>query len=70
MRAYPCAICKRPVSYQGRLPELYPFCSDRCRMVDLGVWFRERYAIDRDLAPGDDEQTPPPPEPPGGPHRT
>ena len=53
MPTHKCAICKREVEYEGGLPALYPFCSERCRMVDLGKWFREEYSIDRDLAPED-----------------
>ncbi len=62
MPAYHCDICKTEVKYEGRLPDLYPFCSERCRMVDLGLWFREAYYIDRDLAPEDADAryTPPP----------
>ncbi len=22
-----------------------PFCSDRCRLIDLGAWFTEKHAI-------------------------
>jgi endogenous inhibitor of DNA gyrase (YacG/DUF329 family) len=22
-----------------------PFCSERCKMLDLGAWFEDRYAI-------------------------
>jgi hypothetical protein len=53
VRSYRCAICQRQVEYCGPLPSLYPFCSPRCRMVDLGRWLREQYSIDRDLTPGE-----------------
>ena len=49
MPGYVCSICGRPAEYTGRLPRLYPFCSDRCKMIDLGRWFNEEYTIDRDL---------------------
>lgn len=49
MAAYSCTICKRPVSYDGSLPELYPFCCERCKLVDLGLWFRGAYSIERSL---------------------
>lgn len=49
MAGYRCVICGRAVEYEGKLPELFPFCSERCRMVDLGRWLREAYSIDRDL---------------------
>ncbi len=46
VRHYTCVICGRVLEYSGRLPELYPFCSDRCKLIDLGRWFHERYALD------------------------
>ncbi len=49
MPTYRCAICQSVVEYAGGLPQLYPFCSERCRLVDLGKWFREQYTIDREL---------------------
>ena len=59
MAVYRCTICGRETTYEGKLPALYPFCSERCRMVDLGLWFREAYAIDRDLTPEDVPSEPP-----------
>jgi endogenous inhibitor of DNA gyrase (YacG/DUF329 family) len=50
---YSCSICDKPVSYEGSLPALYPFCCERCKLVDLGRWFSEQYSIDRDLTPED-----------------
>ena len=52
-KTYTCWICKKPVSYEGPLPELFPFCSQRCKLVDLHRWFTGQYSIDRDLAPQD-----------------
>ena len=49
MRSYTCAICEREVEYEGSLPSVHPFCSERCRMVDLGKWLRGDYAVDREL---------------------
>lgn len=45
-----CPICKRlvPVPKPGATKEergFYPFCSDRCRMVDLGRWLSDAYQI-------------------------
>lgn len=56
MAAYDCVICKRTIRFEPdgeRLPSLYPFCSERCRTVDLGNWLSERYTVDRDLTPDD-----------------
>ena len=29
------------------LPIDFPFCSERCRMIDLGKWFDEEYRVSR-----------------------
>jgi len=37
-----CPICKKPVaSKEGD----FPFCSDRCRLIDLGKWASGAYVI-------------------------
>lgn len=52
MASYDCSICKRRVAYDGPLPRLFPFCSERCRMVDLGNWFRGEYFVEGEAADG------------------
>ena len=37
-----CPICKKPV--KAKDPE-FPFCSDRCRLIDLGKWASGQYVI-------------------------
>jgi hypothetical protein len=39
-----CPTCRRPVEW---VPEsVYrPFCSERCRLIDLGAWFSEERRI-------------------------
>ncbi len=37
-----CPICRRPVKMGD---EDFPFCSARCRDVDLGNWASEKYVI-------------------------
>ena len=39
-----CAICRKTIE---RRPanRFYPFCSQRCRMVDLGKWLGEEYRV-------------------------
>ena len=37
-----CPICKKEVAFDD--PEM-PFCSERCRMIDLGNWASEKYVI-------------------------
>jgi tRNA threonylcarbamoyladenosine biosynthesis protein TsaE len=41
-RLTPCPICRTPASPDD---STYPFCSDRCRLVDLGHWLDERYRV-------------------------
>lgn len=47
----PCPSCKQPVSVRdGERPVCFPFCSERCRMIDLGAWADGRHVIPgRDL---------------------
>jgi endogenous inhibitor of DNA gyrase (YacG/DUF329 family) len=45
-RSIPCPICKKPV-FLGE-PE-FPFCSERCRLIDLGNWSSEEYRISEPL---------------------
>lgn len=63
-RTYRCAICGKQVTFSGPLPALYPFCCERCKLIDLGRWFNEQYSIDRDLTPDDvpPVERPPPPQ--------
>ncbi len=37
-----CPTCKSPVALTGAD---VPFCSDRCRRVDLGKWASDEYKI-------------------------
>jgi endogenous inhibitor of DNA gyrase (YacG/DUF329 family) len=36
----PCPECRRPSSRES-----YPFCSERCRNLDLSRWLNGAYAI-------------------------
>ncbi|MBR9804746.1 DNA gyrase inhibitor YacG [bacterium] len=41
-----CPVCNLPVGPQTTAPaELFPFCSPRCRSVDLFRWSEGKYAI-------------------------
>lgn len=46
MREPRCPICSKPAAPRepGRKSS-YPFCSERCRQVDLGRWFSGSYAV-------------------------
>jgi endogenous inhibitor of DNA gyrase (YacG/DUF329 family) len=47
-----CPICKKAVKNGD--PEL-PFCSERCRTVDLGKWASGAYVIPSPIADGDEQ---------------
>jgi hypothetical protein len=37
-----CPICQKQVQFED---PFMPFCSDRCRLIDLGNWAAEKYVI-------------------------
>lgn len=50
-----CPICKKEVPRDH--PDM-PFCSKRCRLIDLGNWASEKYAIPAPLQDSDDFEIP------------
>lgn len=47
----PCPICKTPTELDRAQNKCAPFCSSRCRTIDLGNWLGEAYripAVDQD----------------------
>jgi endogenous inhibitor of DNA gyrase (YacG/DUF329 family) len=38
-----CPICGKPTYWEGN-PDR-PFCSERCRTIDLGRWSAEEYSV-------------------------
>jgi uncharacterized protein len=47
-----CPICKKVVKSAD--PE-FPFCSDRCRTIDLGKWASGAYVIPSPGADGEEQ---------------
>ncbi len=46
-----CRSCGKTFSYKTPKDRPhFPFCSERCRYLDLGRWFDEEYAV-----PGDEQ---------------
>ena len=45
-----CPICKKLVT---RKDTEFPFCSDRCRLIDLGKWASGAYVISSPVQDGD-----------------
>jgi endogenous inhibitor of DNA gyrase (YacG/DUF329 family) len=55
----PCPQCKKQVVWEGN--PFRPFCSERCRLIDLGQWASEGYKIpvkDEDAEPGEKNEIP------------
>lgn len=46
-----CPICKKALAETTRAPR--PFCSARCRTVDLGRWLNEEYRVPVEDDPND-----------------
>lgn len=44
-----CPTCKHPLKKASEgssgLPRFFPFCSERCKLIDLGAWFDADYRI-------------------------
>jgi endogenous inhibitor of DNA gyrase (YacG/DUF329 family) len=49
-----CPICER--EFEPAASPAVPFCSDRCRLVDLGRWLGEGYAVPGEPAEEPDEE--------------
>jgi len=47
MKNVRCPICDKPMDGQGpkEWPQ-WPFCSERCRVIDLGRWLSGSYRIE------------------------
>lgn len=57
-KSVPCPTCRRPTPWDGN--PYRPFCSQRCRVTDIGNWAQDRYRIagppleEAEDAPADD----------------
>ena len=40
----PCPQCRKPASLATD-NRFRPFCSERCKLIDLGEWFAEKHSI-------------------------
>ena len=62
-RRIKCPTCRSEVTWENNPHR--PFCSERCRLIDLGAWVDEKYRIrgresqrslDDDTDEGDEEE--------------
>lgn len=52
-KTVPCPNCGQPVEWSPD-SRWRPFCSERCRAVDLGDWFNEKHRVPGEPAPPQD----------------
>ncbi len=64
-RLVACPVCGKAAAFDASNP-FRPFCSERCKLIDLGQWANERYRIPGPPAPeagGGESDHPAPGEP-------
>ena len=52
-----CPQCRKTVEPRSENP-LFPFCSERCKLVDLGKWLGGEYRIPVVTPPEGEEEEP------------
>jgi endogenous inhibitor of DNA gyrase (YacG/DUF329 family) len=50
-----CPVCGRPVEWTAAYP-FRPFCSERCKLIDLGAWAAEENRISEDVQSSDEAE--------------
>jgi uncharacterized protein len=57
-----CPICRKPTDSETDAD--FPFCSERCRTLDLGNWASEKYVVSEPVfdEDGPEESTPADPD--------
>jgi endogenous inhibitor of DNA gyrase (YacG/DUF329 family) len=48
-----CPTCGKPVEWRPE-NKFRPFCSERCKLIDLGEWATEKYRVPSDDGPGEE----------------
>ena len=51
-----CPICEK--KFDPAESRAMPFCSDRCRQIDLGRWLREAYSVPIERDPEKEDESP------------
>jgi len=49
-----CPTCGREIEWSEDFP-MRPFCSERCKLVDLGAWLSDQRSIPGDAAAASEE---------------
>jgi len=53
IRTVKCPQCGKPVEWSANSP-FRPFCSERCKTLDLGAWAAEAYRVPVERSDGDE----------------
>jgi endogenous inhibitor of DNA gyrase (YacG/DUF329 family) len=51
-----CPVCKRAILAEPTSAAYRPFCSQRCRLADLGSWLNGSYRISQPISEEDLDQ--------------
>jgi uncharacterized protein len=51
-----CPTCQREIEWSSS--PFRPFCSERCRLIDLGAWLSEQRAIPGESVPKETDELP------------
>ena len=46
---FACPRCGEPSTWEGN--PFRPFCSERCKLIDLGAWANDKYKLPTEDAP-------------------
>jgi endogenous inhibitor of DNA gyrase (YacG/DUF329 family) len=49
-----CPTCKKETEKQDN--KYFPFCSERCKLIDLGSWLDGKYILPENESPSRDEE--------------
>jgi len=57
VKQVPCPRCGQPALFAPQ-NRWRPFCSERCKLIDLGDWASERYRVAAEDKPPEDAEKP------------
>lgn len=52
-----CPVCKKE-AFRRAKNQAFPFCSVRCRLIDLGKWLGEEYRVPDEQAEATEDELP------------
>lgn len=59
MYRYTCPTCRNTIEVKQRIDAHFrPFCTERCKLIDLGRWFNEEYRVSDPLQGSDEDSNP------------